>query len=469
MRSLSVLLLSTVLAGTGCSRSPAAPAATAAVPGPAGPTFIHDDLVKATAMALADKKLLFVDAWAPWCHTCLSMQREVLDTPEFGAFADRVVFVAIDTDRPANAAFLAAHPVSLWPTFFVLDPATPAGLPLAKHPGSLSLPAMLTFVGDAVAAGPGRRQLPPLPQNIPGETAIAAAHAAQTRGDVEAAVAAFDTAVAALGPDHPRRGDVLIEAAWARTKSADAAGCVAFITAHDAEVAARGLGGAAFDLQGALLSCVDKLPDPAAQQRLREGARTRLQALLASPPRGAAVDDRADAMATLADLEHTLGAPAAAVAAIHVDRLKLLESDANSATTEKGAQVHDYARMNSLLALGRGDEAVTLLQARAKAIPDDYEPRARLASALFRLKRLDEATVAVDDAIRLSYGPRRLRYLSLKADIEGARGDVAASRAALQRIVDDGAALDAAMKAGGIVATATERLKALDSAPVAAH
>jgi hypothetical protein len=152
--------------------------------------------------------------------------------------------------------------------------------------------------------------------------------------------------------------------------------------------------------------------------------------------------------------------------------LKLLESDATSATTEKGAQVHDYARMNSLLALGRGDEAVTLLQARAKAIPDDYEPRARLASALFRLKRFDEASVAVDDAIRLSYGPRRLRYLSLKADIEGARGDVAASRAALQRIVDDGAALDKAMKASGIVKTAADRLAALDApaapAPVAA-
>ena len=119
--------------------------------------------------------------------------------------------------------------------------------------------------------------------------------------------------------------------------------------------------------------------------------------------------------------------------------MRLLDDAVAKATTEQQAQVHDYARMNSLFALGRGAEAVTLLQARAAAIPDDYEPRARLASALFRLQRFDEARVAIDDAIRLSYGPRRLRYLLLKADIDSSaaanvglvavlRGDVVGSQ-----------------------------------------
>jgi hypothetical protein len=447
--------------GIGCSRSPAAtPPSAAPVPGHAGPTFIHDDLATATALAVAEQKLLFVDAWAPWCHTCLSMQHGVLDTAALGAFADRVVFAAVDTDRPGNAPFLKAHPVSLWPTFFVLDPQLPDGPPLAMHPGSMSLPATLAFVADAVA-----RHQAHIPQ--PADLALARAHAALADGAIDGAVAAFDDALATIGVGDPRRVDVVLAAAWARVKSLDAAGCARFIEAHHDEVT----GGAAFDLQGALLACADKLTDTAQQRRLRDQARVDLQALITSPPAGAAVDDRADGMATLADLETTLGNPDGAEA-MHAQRLRLLDDAVAKATTQQQAQVHDYARMNSLFALGRGAEAVTLLQARAAALPDDYEPRARLASALFRLQRFDEARVAVDDAIRLSYGPRRLRYLLLKADIDTARSDLPAARAALLAVVSFGAALDTAMKAEGSVKTAAERLRALDAvspppAPVA--
>src|SRR2546426_1049803 len=41
--------------------------------------FIEDDHSKALAAARADHKPLFVDLWATWCHSCLSMQRFVLD------------------------------------------------------------------------------------------------------------------------------------------------------------------------------------------------------------------------------------------------------------------------------------------------------------------------------------------------------------------------------------------------------
>ena len=147
--------------------------------------------------------------------------------------------------------------------------------------------------------------------------------------------------------------------------------------------------------------------------------------------------------------------------ALHAQRPRLLEEDAQKATTEKGAQVHDYARLHSLLFLGRGDEAVALLRARVQALPDDYEPPARLASALFRLKRHDEAKAAATTAIGLAYGPRRLRYLLLLADIEVASGDVGAARAALQRIIDDGAALPPAMQLPGVVDDARGRLQKL--------
>jgi thiol-disulfide isomerase/thioredoxin len=422
--------------------SPSSPGAAAH-----GPRWRHDDVDGALAAARAAGRVVFVDAWAPWCHTCLSMQREVLEQPALAALADRVEFVAVDTDRVENAAFLARFPVSLWPTFFVLDPARPDGPPLAVHPGSGTLDEMLALVQAGLAA------LTPDDTTRRLDEALAAVAVAGTAGnDIAAVAAAWDKALALAPAGHPRRGELLRRAAWARVKG-DPAACVAFIEAHRAEVT---MGGAPGDLEAALLSCAGRL-DGDAQRKAREGARARLRALVQTPPVGAAVDDRADTMATLADLEETLGDHAAAVA-LHEQRLRLLEDDEQKATTEKGAQVHDYARLNSLLFLGRGDDAVALLQARAKALPDDYEPPARLASALFRLKRHDEAKVAATTAIDKSYGPRRLRYLLLLADIEAARGDATAARAALQRLVDEGAALPETMRPTGLLDDARSRL-----------
>jgi len=41
------------------------------------PKVIEDDYAKALAEAKKTKKLLFVDAWAPWCHTCVFMREHV--------------------------------------------------------------------------------------------------------------------------------------------------------------------------------------------------------------------------------------------------------------------------------------------------------------------------------------------------------------------------------------------------------
>jgi thiol-disulfide isomerase/thioredoxin len=448
VRSLVAVLL--LAFAVGCPPAPAPPSSVPTAPpaiGAHGPRWRHDDVDGALAAARATGRVVFVDAWAPWCHTCLSMQREVLEQPALGALADRVEFVAVDTDRVENAAFLARFPVSLWPTFFVLDPARPDGPPLAVHPGSGTIDELLGLVQAGLSARSGddaSRQL---------DDALAAA---TTSGSDAAAVAAAWDKVLALAPvGHPRRGELLRRAAWARVKG-DPSTCVAFIEAHRAEVRS---GGAPGDLEAALLSCAARLAGEA-QRAARAGARARLRALVQTPPAGAAVDDRADTMATLADLEETLGDHAAAVA-LHEQRLRLLEDDAKKAGTEKGAQVHDYARLNSLLFLGRGDEAVALLKARAQALPDDYEPPARLASALFRLKRYDEAKAAATRAIDLAYGPRRLRYLLLLTDIETARGDVIAARAALQRLIDDGAALPPAMQPFGVIDDAKARLQKL--------
>lgn len=442
-RSAWLTLTSLALTLLGCPSTPpppSTPPAATSTTTTATTTFIEDDADAAFAAAKASGKLVFVDAWAPWCHTCLSMQRDVLATPRFLAEGARFVFLAVDTDRPENAAFLARFAVKVWPTFFVIDPTSDA--PLAVHPGSMSLDETMAFLDAAVAARA------PTATNDPLVRALLAGHAALAKNDAKAAAQHYAIASASASP---RRTEAIVAGlrAWSIVaQDGDAAGCIAFAEKNAGLVVE---GGAAGDALSYWLSCVDALPDAAAQKTQKAAVRERLQALADSPAPGASVDDRADVLQNLADVAEEAG-DAAAHRAAHEARLALLEADAQKQSTPEGQQVHDYARMNSLLALGRGDEAVALFTQRSAQLAGNYEPQARLASTLFKLKRFDEAQAAATRAVSLAYGTRRLRYLSLLADIEDARGDAAAARVARETLVKDGEALPAVMRDEKLIA-----------------
>ena len=87
-----------------------------------GPKFIDDDYARALKQAKAQKKLLFIDVWAPWCHTCIAMKEQVFTRPAFTAFEKDVVFASIDTERARSDAFLKKFPIDVWPTLLFIDP-----------------------------------------------------------------------------------------------------------------------------------------------------------------------------------------------------------------------------------------------------------------------------------------------------------------------------------------------------------
>ena len=109
LAAFAALLLSVQL-------SAAAVAAGAAVP------FIDDDYPQALAQARARNLPIFLEAWAPWCHSCRSMQAYVYTDAKLKPFADRFVWLAIDTEKPGNAATVAKFPVGAWPSMYVIDP-----------------------------------------------------------------------------------------------------------------------------------------------------------------------------------------------------------------------------------------------------------------------------------------------------------------------------------------------------------
>ena len=401
--------------------------------------------------ARAEKKVVFVDAWAPWCHTCLSMQSYVLSDPALRPFAEHVVFVALDTDRPSSAAFLERYKMSFWPTFFVLEPEK--GDVLGSLAGAASVREMRTFIEDSLrvtdASAPPSDPLFLLSQ----------ASAARVANDHKKALSLYDALLSKVPATWPRRDEALAGKLMALAATGDPDGCARFGAEHVDEIRGAALPA---DFASVVLSCASKLAKSTTQDQARRKAVARLEALVASPPEESTVDDRADALAMVASAKLDLGDAEGARAA-HEKRIVIMEKAAAEAKTPEIAATYDYGRSVSYVALGRGDEAVRMLESREREMPKSYEPPARLASALFKMGRFEAALAANGRALALAYGPRRLGYLKLRSDIQAKLGDKAGRIATLREEVAGYEALTKGQRNETGLADARRRLSEAES------
>src|SRR6266545_4135006 len=216
-------------AGTGPARAPApSPAPSPVKPAMQGPArvdipFISDDYAGALARARAEKKPLFIDMWAPWCHTCLSMKQFVMVDPSLAPYLDRFVWLEIDTDRPVNAALLTRLEVNTWPTFYVL---TPEGESVeARHLGAASIAQLRELLDQGEA---GHQDAMAAAGKLPSGSAMALVRAgdrAAAARDYAAADKAYDEALATAPHGWSRTADVLVKQIAARYRGGNVAGC----------------------------------------------------------------------------------------------------------------------------------------------------------------------------------------------------------------------------------------------------
>src|SRR5438270_1050693 len=244
----------------------------AAVHGPL--TFIEDDHPKALATARAAQKPLFIDFWATWCHSCLSMQRFVLSDAGMKPIADALVWSSLETERETNKAVVEKYPVDAWPTFLIVDPDTEAVI--GRFLGSGTIQDMRTFVQDAVRAyrEKGRPADPAWAAQRDGD-------AARNRGDLQATADAYGRAVQLSAPDEPQRPERLNLYMSALLWLKDFRTCVRTGLAEAGHTPDSALG---VDFQSYAFACARELPkgDPDAA-RMHQLAMARVQEIVAKP------------------------------------------------------------------------------------------------------------------------------------------------------------------------------------------
>jgi thiol-disulfide isomerase/thioredoxin len=437
-KSKSEVQHSTVSARASAASNPtvtSAPGVTAraadrAVSTPVAPVVHHgiawyrDEPNAALAKARQLERPLLVDLWAPWCHTCLSMQHAVLTAEKLPGLGEQFVALAIDTEREKNAEFLTRYPVSVWPTFYVLDAET--GKIAGRWLGAASPAQFQGFLRDAKRTFELQRTsaMPvadPLARIVAGDELAA-------KQDFRGAADKYLEALANTDRTWNRRPDVLVAAASALIKSKAYGECVDLaLEAMDQ----AGAGISAADFASYAIACADSLPATDSRVRAtRIAAEKRLRPLCESASTELSPDDRGDACGSLRRVRLSLGDMRGAEQAA-LTRLAVLEAAAKGASDEV-ALTYDFARSDTLLELGRASEAIELLQQREKALPNSYNPPHHLARVYKSLKRWDEGLAAIDRALSKAYGPRRASLMTLKVDLLFGKGLTTEARRALE-------------------------------------
>ncbi len=416
---LRLLLVVALVSGCKDKGGDEAACSKAKVHGPI--SWIEDDYASALACAKARGVPLVLDLWAPWCHTCLSMQATVFQDPSFAADAKRFVFASLDTDRPANAAAVAKYTMAAWPTFYVVDVDESV---LARSAGASSLAQFRGFLDSASAARTGvdgaSKHL------LAGERALA-------KGDLDTGEAELSKAVSTAPPGWIRKPDALVSLIHTRRRQGNFAGCLELAETFLDDT---GTSASATDFTAIALECANDLKTPGDTRVavVRERGIMRLHKLLEASNAQLSLDDRSDAMLSLRTTLDAVGRKPEAINLAEKQR-QLLEDAIAKAPDPKAAMTYVWHIAEVYAFLGRPLEAVPSLERAAAALPGEYDPLARLGYVYLKADRLTEAAAWTDKAIALAYGPRKASVMNQRANIAARAGDVTTERALRAEIV----------------------------------
>lgn len=423
-------LLMLVAAGDRASSATAPRSARPAAPAKMAVPFIADDYPKALALARARKVPIFIDATAPWCHTCRSMEAFVFTDPSLARRANEFVWLQLNTEVARNAAIKKKLAIFGIPTYFVVDPTSERVA--LRWVGAFTVAQLDRLLDDGKLAVGGADGSAPL------DAAMVKADALYADAKYAEAAAAYRGAISLAPADWPRYPRAAEAVMMSLTQTEQYADAVAF--ARDAYPKVRTTPSAAV-VAGLGLDDAVSLPKENADRALliaqfEKAARE----VTYDPHLALAADDRSGLLISLMEARRDAGDEAGKTR-VAEEWSAFLDSVAAIAPTPEARAVFDPHRLSAYLEIGHPERAVPMLEQTEREMPKDYNPPARLAIAYRAMKKWDEGLAASNRAMALAYGPRKLGFYSTRADLYLGKADTTSAVRTLEEAVSYGGTL----------------------------
>ncbi|MFY1826867.1 thioredoxin family protein [Myxococcus fulvus] len=381
------------------------------------PVFLEDDWEGALREAKEGRRPIFVEAWAPWCQSCRSLRATVLTSPALGEWADRFVWLTMNTDAESSLPFLQRYPVDTWPTLWVLEPEH--GAVITRSLGAVSVPQLLGLLAQAERT---------FQQGHGGTEVLARADGLALQGRHAEAAQGYQQALAGLAAEDARRAGTVVSWLKSLSASGSAEECM--------RVAGRELPGLArADDRTRLLyvgmGCAldaDTEETRAMRERFAEEALRDLDApeeALSPLQRSSLFELSCEAYEMAGDTEGLRGM---------TERWwTFLEAQARHARDAEERAALDSHRVMAAALRNKPDEALPLLERSARELPGDYNPPARLATLYAMAGRHEEALASSERALALAPRIARGTVLAGHARILLAQG----ARARAERLLTE--------------------------------
>jgi tetratricopeptide (TPR) repeat protein len=326
--------------------------------------------------------------------------------------AGQFVWLAVNTEENRNAAFLAKFPISAWPSFLIIDPRSETVT--YRWTGGATVQQLDAWLAEA-------HHSQPAPSGFRAE--LARADAANGRADYKDAAALYGRVLAAAPRSFPDRPRVVDAYLFALQMTHEPGPCAEeAVRAYPLE---KDLANAA-NVASSGLDCALSLPkDAKGRPALVATLEAASREVLANTAVRFATDDLSGVYQELIAAREDAG-DSAGKERDEKAWVALLEDAAARAKTPAERTVFDSHRLGAYLEIGHPERAIPMLERSARDFPNDYNPPFRLAVAYRAMKDYQRALAAVDRALALGYGPRKLGIYRTKAAIledAGRRGE----------------------------------------------
>jgi len=378
------------------------------------------------------------------------MRAYVFTDPVLTRHAGQFVWLALDLEKAENAKYREQLAVNAFPSFFVLDPKTDKVA--LRWVGGATAPEMekVLLEGRAAVRKTGEKGL---------ALELAEADRLYGNADYGKAADAYARILRKSPPKWPPFGRVADSYLFALSMSDRNVECAQFAAKSFTKVR---LGPSAANVSGSGLDCALSLPASSPDRaRLVAELEKAGRDALARPENQFASDDRSslyqELIAAREDAKDEAGKKA-----LEREWIAMLERAAARAPNAEARAVFDSHRLSAYLEIGQPQQAIPMLEASERDLPNDYNPPARLAIAYTAMGQYDKALDASDRALAKAYGPRKIGFLKTREEIYEAKGDLSAAKKTLRDAIAYAEALPPEQRPNKTIESLRKKLEELE-------